>query len=132
MWPDSEAFSSEIQILSSMKHKNIIKLLGWGPYKNRMMQFYEYFPSLSSLLHGSEKGKLDWDTRFEATLGLAQALAYLHHDCVPSIYHGDVKATSLLLGPGLLGPGYHPYLADFGMATIGSNSARRYTLGSMG
>ncbi|XP_045827840.1 LRR receptor-like serine/threonine-protein kinase RGI3 [Trifolium pratense] len=115
MWPDSGALSSEIQILSSMKHKNIIKILGWRPYKNRMLQFYEYFPSLSSLLHGSEKGKLDWDTRFEVILGLAQALAYLHHDCVPSIFHGDVKATSLLLGPG-----YHPYLADFGLARIAS------------
>ncbi|WJX65014.1 hypothetical protein P8452_49722 [Trifolium repens] len=115
MWPDSEALSSEIQILSSIKHKNIIKLLGWGPYRNRMLQCYEYFPSLSSLLHGSEKGKLDWDTRFEVILGLAQALAYLHHDCVPSILHGDVKATSLLLGPG-----YHPYLANFDLARIGS------------
>lgn len=123
MWPDSRASSSEIQMLSSIKHKNIIKLLARGSYKNMMLQFYDYFPSLSSLLHGSEKGKLEWDTRYEVILGLAQALAYLHHDCVPSIFHGDVKATNVLIGPG-----YHPYLAYYGLTKIASEKGENTNL----
>ncbi|CAI8587064.1 unnamed protein product [Vicia faba] len=116
---DSEALISEIDMLCSIKHKNITRLLGWGSNflstKNMMVQFYEYLPSLSSVLHGSEKGKLDWDTRYEIILGLAQALSYLHHDCVPSMLHADVKATNVLLGPG-----YHPYLTCFGLVKIAS------------
>ncbi|KAK7276992.1 hypothetical protein RIF29_18141 [Crotalaria pallida] len=121
MWSSAEsgAFSSEIQTLSSIRHKNIIKLLGWGSNKNMKLLFYEYLPngSLSSLLHGSGKGKADWETRYDVILGVAHALAYLHHDCVPSILHGDVKAMNVLLGPG-----YQPYLADFGLAKIASEN----------
>ncbi|CAL5190794.1 unnamed protein product [Lathyrus oleraceus] len=113
---DSEAVMSKIEMLCSIKHKNLAKRLGWGSNnKNMMLQFYEYLPSLSSVLHGSEKGKLEWDTRYEIILGLAQALTFLHHDCVPSVLHADVKATNVLLGPG-----YHPYLTRFGLANIAS------------
>ncbi|CAK8538951.1 unnamed protein product [Lathyrus sativus] len=113
---DFGAIKSEIQMLDSIKHKNIAELLGWGfDNKNTMLQFYEYLPSLSSVLHGSEKGKLEWDTRYEIILGLAQALAFLHHDCVPSMLHADVKAANVLLGPG-----YHPYLTCIGLAKITS------------
>ncbi|CAK9145068.1 unnamed protein product [Ilex paraguariensis] len=51
-------------------------------------------------------------------MGVAHALAYLHHDCVPAIMHGDVKAMNVLLGPQL-----EPFLADFGLARlVNSNS----------
>ncbi|KAK7299904.1 hypothetical protein RJT34_10733 [Clitoria ternatea] len=121
MWSSTEsgAFTSEIQALGSIRHKNIIKLLGWGSSKNMKLLFYEYLPngSLSSLLHGSGKGKAEWETRYDVMLGVAHALAYLHHDCVPSILHGDVKAMNVLLGPG-----HQPYLADFGLARIASEN----------
>ncbi|XP_061337602.1 LRR receptor-like serine/threonine-protein kinase RGI3 [Gastrolobium bilobum] len=116
---ESGAFNSEIQTLGSIRHKNIIKLLGWGSNKNLKLLFYDYLPSgsLSSLIHGSGKGKAEWETRHDVILGVANALAYLHHDCVPSILHGDVKAMNVLLGPG-----YHPYLANFGLARIASEN----------
>ncbi|KAI4307824.1 hypothetical protein L6164_030963 [Bauhinia variegata] len=116
MWSSEEsgAFSSEIQTLGSIRHKNIIRLLGWGSNKSLKLLFYDYLPngSLSSLLHGSGKG-VEWEARFDVILGVAHALAYLHHDCVPAILHGDVKAMNVLLGPG-----NQPFLADFGLARI--------------
>ncbi|KAK7305288.1 hypothetical protein VNO77_43191 [Canavalia gladiata] len=140
MWSSEEsgAFNSEIQTLGSIRHKNIIRLLGWGSNKNLKLLFYDYLQngSLSSLLHGSGKGKAEWETRFDVILGVAHALAYLHHDCVPAIIHGDVKAMNVLLGPG-----YQPYLADFGLARIApeigesTNSKpvhRHYLAGSYG
>ncbi|KAF5950392.1 hypothetical protein HYC85_012385 [Camellia sinensis] len=69
--------------------------------------------SLSSALHGGGKGGAEWETRYEVVLGVAHALAYLHHDCVPPILHGDVKAMNVLLGPH-----FEPYLADFGLARL--------------
>lgn len=117
MWSaeESGAFSSEIQTLGSIRHRNIVRLLGWGSNRNLKLLFYDYLPngSLSSLLHGAAKGGTDWEARYDIILGVAHALAYLHHDCVPAILHGDVKAMNVLLGPG-----YEPYLADFGLARV--------------
>ncbi|KAL5803789.1 hypothetical protein ACOSQ3_030589 [Xanthoceras sorbifolium] len=121
MWSSEEygAFNSEIQTLGSIRHKNIVRLLGWGSNKNLKLLFYDYLPngSLSSLLNGAGKGGADWDARYDVVLGVAHALAYLHHDCVPPILHGDVKAMNVLLGPG-----YQAYLADFGLARIVNNN----------
>ncbi|XP_010536765.1 PREDICTED: probable LRR receptor-like serine/threonine-protein kinase At4g26540 [Tarenaya hassleriana] len=116
MWSTEEtgAFNSEINTLGSIRHRNIIRLLGWGSNRNLKLLFYDYLPngSLSSLLHGAGKGGgTDWEARYDVVLGVAHALAYLHHDCVPSILHGDVKAMNVLLGPR-----FEPYLADFGLA----------------
>ncbi|KAK4275275.1 hypothetical protein QN277_018389 [Acacia crassicarpa] len=117
MWSLEEcgAFESEIRTLGSIRHKNIIRLLGWGSNRNLKLLFYDYLPngSLSSMLHGSGKGGADWETRYEVVVGVAHALAYLHHDCVPPILHGDVKAMNVLLDDR-----FQAYLADFGLARI--------------
>ncbi|KAE9594098.1 hypothetical protein Lal_00039590 [Lupinus albus] len=140
MWSSEEsgAFNSEIQTLGSIRHKNIIRLLGWASNRNLKLLFYDYLPngSLSSLLHGSGKGKAEWEIRYDVILGVAHALSYLHHDCLPAIVHGDVKGMNVILGPG-----YQPYLADFGLARIArenddstnSNPVQRhYLAGSYG
>ncbi|CAH2069795.1 unnamed protein product [Thlaspi arvense] len=128
MWSKEEtgAFNSEINTLGSIRHRNIIRLLGWCSNKNLKLLFYDYLPngSLSSLLHGAGKGRggADWEARYDVVLGVAHALAYLHHDCLPPILHGDVKAMNVLLGSR-----FEPYLADFGLAK--TVSADEYTDG---
>ncbi|EFH40686.1 predicted protein [Arabidopsis lyrata subsp. lyrata] len=119
MWSKEEngAFNSEINTLGSIRHRNIIRLLGWCSNRNLKLLFYDYLPngSLSSLLHGAGKGSggADWQARYDVVLGVAHALAYLHHDCLPPILHGDVKAMNVLLGSR-----FESYLADFGLAKI--------------
>ncbi|EXB97666.1 putative LRR receptor-like serine/threonine-protein kinase [Morus notabilis] len=121
MWSSEEsgAFASEIRTLGSIRHKNIIRLLGWGSNRNLKLLFYDYLPngSLSSMLHGANNAKglggVEWEARYDVVLGVAHALAYLHHDCVPAIMHGDVKAMNVLLGPR-----NEPFLADFGLARV--------------
>ncbi|KAF5955401.1 hypothetical protein HYC85_008257 [Camellia sinensis] len=46
-------------------------------------------------------------------LGIAQGLAYLHHDLKPSIIHRDIKSTNILLDIN-----YQPKVADFGIAKV--------------
>ncbi|KAE8712464.1 kinetochore protein spc25-like isoform X1 [Hibiscus syriacus] len=80
------------------------------------MLFYDYMANdiLGALLHdGGGRERLDWDMRFKITLGLAEWLAYLRHDCVPVILHGDMKSHNILLGDC-----YEPRLADFGLARL--------------
>ncbi|KAL2523803.1 Leucine-rich receptor-like protein kinase family protein [Abeliophyllum distichum] len=121
MWSSEEsgAFSSEIRTLGSIRHKNIVRLLGWCSNQNMKLLFYDYLPngSLSSLLHAAGNGAAEWETRYDVVLGVAHALAYLHHDCVPPIMHGDVKAMNVLLGPHM-----EAYLADFGLARLINNN----------
>ncbi|XP_074557971.1 uncharacterized protein LOC141813868 [Curcuma longa] len=121
MWSSSEigAFRNEIASLSTIRHRNIVRLLGWGANQSTKLLFYDYLPngSLSGLLHRSRKAPAEWETRYEILLGLAHAIAYLHHDCVPPILHGDVKAMNVLLGSQ-----FEPYLADFGLARVLSGS----------
>ncbi|XP_058114808.1 LRR receptor-like serine/threonine-protein kinase RGI3 [Magnolia sinica] len=116
MWSSeaSGAFQSEIQALGSIRHRNIVRLLGWCANNSTKLLFYDYHPngSLSALLHGAGgKCVAEWEMRYEILLGVGHALAYMHHDCVPAIMHGDVKAMNVLLGPM-----FEPYLADFGLA----------------
>ncbi|XP_058067648.1 probable LRR receptor-like serine/threonine-protein kinase At2g24230 [Magnolia sinica] len=54
-----------------------------------------------------------WAFRHKIALGVARALAFLHHGCSPPIIHQCVKASSIYLGPTL-----EPKLCDFGLAKI--------------
>ncbi|XP_011040489.1 PREDICTED: probable LRR receptor-like serine/threonine-protein kinase At4g26540 [Populus euphratica] len=110
------AFSSEIATLARIRHRNIVRLLGWGANRKTKLLFYDYMANgtLGTLLHeGNNVGLVEWETRFKIALGVAEGLAYLHHDCVPPILHRDVKAHNILLGDR-----YEAYLADFGLARL--------------
>ncbi|KAL9662378.1 hypothetical protein QQ045_027211 [Rhodiola kirilowii] len=64
------------------------------------------------MLHDEKSaGLIEWDTRLNIAVGVAEGMAYLHHGCVPAILHRDVKAHNILLGDR-----FEPCLADFGLA----------------
>ncbi|KAL0318536.1 UNVERIFIED_CONTAM: LRR receptor-like serine/threonine-protein kinase [Sesamum angustifolium] len=106
-------FSSEITTLARIRHRNIVRLLGWATNRKTKLLFYDYLPNgtLGALLHEGCGERVEWEIRFKIALGVAEGLAYLHHDCVPPILHGDVKTHNILLGDR-----YEPCLADFGLA----------------
>ncbi|KAL8266181.1 hypothetical protein R6Q59_003525 [Mikania micrantha] len=114
--PETEAeFLSEMETLGRIRHKNIVKLLFGSVGEDFRALVYEFIEngSLGDMLHKDPKGGfvLDWSKRFEIAVGAAQGLAYLHHDCVPSIVHRDVKSNNILLDHE-----YRPRVADFGLA----------------
>ena len=69
------------------------------------------FGFLISQERSQEDGLFNWNARLRVALGSARGLAYLHHDCVPSIIHRDVKSNNILLDNKLM-----PKIADFGLA----------------
>ncbi|GKU93402.1 hypothetical protein SLEP1_g6996 [Rubroshorea leprosula] len=111
--PAVDSFTTEVQILGHIRHRNIVKLIGYYSNRSVKLLLYNYIPNgnLQQLLRGSEN--LDWETRHKIAVGSAHGLAYLHHDCVPTILHRDVKCSNILLDSE-----YEAYLADFGLAKL--------------
>ncbi|GAB2291946.1 hypothetical protein Dimus_026196 [Dionaea muscipula] len=122
-WKD---FSLEINIISSIKHKNITSLLGVCIENHELISVYEFMPkgSLEETLHGNIKGKsaLTWETRFKIAVGVAEALNHLHTRCFKPVIHRDVKSSNILLSEG-----FEPKLSDFGLAIWGSTSSTSQT-----
>jgi len=112
---NDNGFKAEVDILGKIRHKNIVKLLCCCSNSDTNLLVYEYMPngSLGDLLHGPKSSVLDWPIRYKIVLGAAQGLAYLHHDCEPSIVHRDVKSNNILLDED-----YGAHVADFGLAKI--------------
>lgn len=81
------------------------------------MVVYEYMANgnLGTGLHGKQAGKLllDWVSRYNIAVGVAQGLNYLHHDCHPPIIHQDIKSHNILLDDNL-----EARIADFRLARM--------------
>ncbi|XVF35943.1 hypothetical protein REPUB_Repub19eG0015400 [Reevesia pubescens] len=106
-------FSAEIQTLGRIRHRNIVRLLGYVSNKDTNLLLYEYMPngSLGEMLHGSKGAHLQWERRYRIAVEAAKGLCYLHHDCSPLIIHRDVKSNNILLDED-----YEAHVADFGLA----------------
>ncbi|XP_074579073.1 uncharacterized protein LOC141835583 [Curcuma longa] len=111
--PHDHGFSAEIQTLGRIRHRHIVKLLGFCSNRETNLLVYEYMPngSLGEVLHGTKGGHLLWDTRYKIAVGAAKGLCYLHHDCSPLILHRDVKSNNILLDSN-----FEAHVADFGLA----------------
>ncbi|KAL0302993.1 UNVERIFIED_CONTAM: Leucine-rich repeat receptor-like protein kinase PXL1 [Sesamum radiatum] len=106
---------AEVNLLGKLRHRNIVRLLGYLHNETDVMMVYEYMPngSLGAALHGKRGGKMlvDWVSRYNIAFGVAQGLAYLHHDCHPPVIHRDVKSNNILLDSD-----FEARIADFGLA----------------
>ncbi|KAK8613556.1 hypothetical protein V6N13_101315 [Hibiscus sabdariffa] len=107
-------YASEVNIISRLRHKNLVKLIGWCHEKGELILVYEFMAngSLDSHLF---KGKslLTWDVRFKIMHGLASALFYLHEEGDHCILHRDIKASNIMLDSG-----FNAKLGDFGLARL--------------
>ncbi|XP_039117115.1 probable receptor-like serine/threonine-protein kinase At5g57670 [Dioscorea cayenensis subsp. rotundata] len=109
-------FTSEIEIITSLNHKNIISLLGFCFENNNLVLVYDFLSrgSLEECLHGEQESKigLKWIDRYKVAVGIAEALDYLHGsgNAQPAI-HRDVKSSNILLTSD-----FEPQLSDFGLA----------------
>ncbi|KAE9597380.1 hypothetical protein Lal_00029983 [Lupinus albus] len=106
-------FNAEIQTLGRIRHRHIVRLLGFCSNHETNLLVYEYMPngSLGEVLHGKKGGHLLWETRYKIAVEAAKGLCYLHHDCSPLIVHRDVKSNNILLDSNL-----EAHVADFGLA----------------
>lgn len=106
-------FNAEIQTLGRIRHRHIVRLLGFCSNHETNLLVYEFMPngSLGETLHGKKGGHLLWGTRYKIAVDAAKGLCYLHHDCSPLILHRDVKSNNILLDSD-----FEAHVADFGLA----------------
>lgn len=113
-WVDH--FFNEINIISSIQHENLVKLLGCSITGPESLLVYEYVPnqSLQDHLFGTKIVKpLSWEDRCKITLDTAKGLTYLHEESGYRIIHRDIK-----LGNVLLDHDFSAKIADFGLVRL--------------
>ncbi|XP_058080728.1 L-type lectin-domain containing receptor kinase IX.1-like [Magnolia sinica] len=107
-------YVSEVKIISRLRHKNLVQLLGWSHERREFLLVYEFMPngSLDTHLFG-KKSSLTWTVRYKIALGLSSALLYLHEEWEQCVVHRDIKSSNVMLDSS-----FNAKLGDFGLARL--------------
>ncbi|KAL2234815.1 UNVERIFIED_CONTAM: U-box domain-containing protein 34 [Sesamum indicum] len=91
-------FQQEVEVLSRMRHPNMVILLGACPEYGCLV--YEYMENgcLEDRLFCKDgTPPLPWTTRFQIAADIATALNFLHHTRPEPLVHRDLKPANILL-----------------------------------
>ncbi|KAF7150147.1 hypothetical protein RHSIM_Rhsim02G0066400 [Rhododendron simsii] len=108
-------FQAEIAVLTKVRHRHLVALLGYCINGNERLLVYEYMPqgTLSQhLFEWRELGNspLTWKQRVTIALDVARGIEYLHSLAQQSFIHRDLKPSNILLGDDM-----RAKVADFGL-----------------
>ncbi|CAA7038386.1 unnamed protein product [Microthlaspi erraticum] len=111
-------FKVEVEAIGRVRHKNLVRLLGYCVEGAHRMLVYEYVDNgnLEQWLHGGGlglKSPLTWDIRMNIVLGTAKGLMYLHEGLEPKVVHRDIKSSNILLDKQ-----WNAKVSDFGLAKL--------------
>ncbi|KAI3676203.1 hypothetical protein L1987_85804 [Smallanthus sonchifolius] len=110
-------FRVEVEAIGHVRHKNLVRLLGYCIEGTHRMLVYEYVNNgnLEQWLHGAmrQHGYLTWEARIKVLIGTAKALAYLHEAIEPKVVHRDIKSSNILIDDE-----FNAKVSDFGLAKL--------------
>ncbi|CAN6886336.1 unnamed protein product [Brassica oleracea] len=123
-WADQ--FFNEVNLISGVQHKNLVRLLGCSIEGPKSLLVYEYVQnrSLDQILFMKNTVHiLSWKQRFNIIIGISEGLEYLHRGSEVKIIHRDIKTSNILLDQNL-----SPKIADFGLArSLGTDKTQTNT-----
>ncbi|XP_004487455.1 receptor protein kinase TMK1-like isoform X2 [Cicer arietinum] len=113
-----EEFQSEIAVLSKVRHRHLVSLLGYSIEGNERLLVYEFMPlgALSQhLFHWKklELKPLSWSQRLSIALDVARGMEYLHGLARETFIHRDLKSSNILLGDD-----FRAKVSDFGLVKL--------------
>ncbi|KAL5704807.1 non-specific serine/threonine protein kinase [Ranunculus cassubicifolius] len=120
-----KSFETELQALTKLRHRNIVKLYGFCSHVRHSFLIYEYLEkgSLANVLSIWEEASIfDWIKRITIIKDVANALSYMHHDCSPPLIHRDISSKNILLDSE-----YNACVADFGIAKFLNPNSSNWT-----
>lgn len=128
-------FKSEIAVLTKVRHRHLVALLGYCLDGNERLLVYEYMPQgtlTTHLFNWAEEGikPLDWNRRLIIALDVARGVEYLHGLAHQSFIHRDLKPSNILLGDDM-----RAKVADFGLVRLapeGKGSVETRIAGTFG
>ncbi|KAG6793037.1 hypothetical protein POTOM_002220 [Populus tomentosa] len=124
-------YAAEVKIISRLRHRNLVQLIGWCHERKELLLVYEFMPhgSLDSHLF-KETSLLTWEVRYKIVQGLASGLLYLHEEWEQCVVHRDIKSSNIMLDSE-----FNAKLGDFGLARLvdhGKGSQTTVLAGTMG
>ncbi|PIN02264.1 Serine/threonine protein kinase [Handroanthus impetiginosus] len=121
-------YVTEVKIISMLRHRNLVQLIGWCHDQGEFLLVYEFMPngSLDYHLFG-RRNPLSWTVRFKIALGLASALLYLHEEWEQCVVHRDIKSSNVMLDSS-----FNVKLGDFGLARLMDHELGPQTTGLAG
>ncbi|GLT49510.1 hypothetical protein SLA2020_230620 [Shorea laevis] len=111
-------FQAGIVVLTKVRHRHLVALLGYRINGNERLLVYEYMPQGTLAQHLFEwrqywYSPLTWKQRVSIALDVARAVEYLHSLAQQSFIHRDLKPSNIFLGDDM-----RAKVADFGLVKI--------------
>ncbi|GER37839.1 cytokinin-regulated kinase 1 [Striga asiatica] len=125
------AFLNELEFLSRLNHRNLVRLLGYCEERDERVLVYEYMPNgtLADHVHELPDSPLrSWPARIRAGLDAARGIEYLHEYAVPRVIHRDIKPSNILLDGS-----WTARVSDFGLSLTGPRDGESHlSMGAAG
>ncbi|XP_059277962.1 putative receptor-like protein kinase At5g39000 [Lycium ferocissimum] len=110
-------FWTEIKMLSTHHHENLLSLIGYCNKGHEMLLVYDYMPrgSLADHLYNMDRSSssLSLEQRLRIAIGAAHGLNFLHRSQI-WVIHRDVKSSNILLDENWVSK-----ISDFGLSKVG-------------
>ncbi|KAL4578307.1 hypothetical protein LXL04_014428 [Taraxacum kok-saghyz] len=119
-----DEFQAEIAVLSKVRHRHLVSLIGYSAEGSERILVYEFMPQGALSRHlfhwkGFELEPLSWKRRLNIALDVARGMEYLHTLAHQSFIHRDLKSSNILLGDD-----FRAKVSDFGLVKLAPDGAK--------